>query len=120
MLMAWTCFFDMHSGGGNKEPWERIFIEAPEQEAKVVFYNRFGHNPSRVTCTCCGEDYSIDESETLEKATAYARGVGSNYRTEVALEEYGKRKDVLIIDKESIHPDEYVGEVPDQGYVWAG
>jgi len=50
---------DMHSGGDLKEKWQYIYIEAPEEEAKVIFYNRFGHNPNRVTCTCCGKDYSI-------------------------------------------------------------
>lgn len=70
----WTQFWDMHSGGGCKEkPFEKIYIEAPEDEARSVFYARFGHNPSRVTCTCCGEDYSVSESETLERATGYHR-----------------------------------------------
>lgn len=73
--MAWTRFMDMHSGGGSKEDFELLFIEAPEDEAKVIFYNRFGHNPERVTCTCCGDDYSISEYETLEEATAYDRGL---------------------------------------------
>lgn len=75
----WTRFMDMHSGGGSKEPWENIYIEAPEAEAAVIFYNRFGHNPHRVTCTCCGEDYSLTESETLEEATAYERGCDYAY-----------------------------------------
>lgn len=72
--MTWTRFMDMYSGGGSKEPQSKILIEAPEAEAKVIFYNRFGHNPDRVTCTCCGNDYSIDDYETLEQATAFDRG----------------------------------------------
>ena len=75
----WTRFMDMHSGGGQKEKWAHIFIEAPEQEAKIIFYNRFRHNPSRVTCTCCGEDYSISEESSLEQATAYERGCAYAY-----------------------------------------
>lgn len=71
--MAWTLFWDMHSGGDTKESWEKIYIEASEEEAKLIFYNRFGHNPERVSCTCCGEDYSIYESETLEQASAFHR-----------------------------------------------
>jgi hypothetical protein len=55
-------------------PYEKIYIEAPADEAKVIFYNRFGHNPERISCTCCGDDYSIDESESLEIASAYHRG----------------------------------------------
>lgn len=76
----WTLFWDMHSGGGAKEKnYDKIYIEAPEDEAIVVFYNMFGHNPNRVSCTCCGEDYSISESETLEQASAYHRNCEWGY-----------------------------------------
>jgi hypothetical protein len=65
----------MHSGGGLKEPpYSLIYIEAPEEEAKVIFYNRFGHNPERVSCTCCGDDYSIEEDESLAQLSGYHRG----------------------------------------------
>lgn len=63
----------MNSGGDQKLQWERIFIEAPYDEAVRVFYAKFGRHPENVTCSCCGSDYSIDESESLELATAYAR-----------------------------------------------
>lgn len=77
----WTRFMDMHSGGGLKEsPYEYIFIEASKAEAVVIFYNRFGHSPDRVSCTCCGNDYSYDDSETLEQATAFDRGCAYVYR----------------------------------------
>lgn len=75
----WTRFMDMHSGGEQKEKWAYIIIEAPIEEAKVIFYNRFGHNPERVTCTCCGEDYSISEEESLEQITAFDRGCDYAY-----------------------------------------
>jgi len=77
--MPWTLFWDMHSGGDLKEDWAKIYIEAPKEEAKLIFYNRFGHNPERVTCTCCGEDYAIDESESLEEASAFHRGCEYGY-----------------------------------------
>lgn len=69
----WTQFWDMHSGGGLKEKWHYIYIEAPEEKAITIFFNRFGHNPSRVTCTCCGEDYSISSHESLGQLTGYHR-----------------------------------------------
>lgn len=70
----WTRFMDMHSGGGTKENgFDFIFIEAPEHEARLIFYNRFGHNPERVSCTCCGDDYSISEHESLEQISGYDR-----------------------------------------------
>jgi len=78
--MAWTLFWDMHSGGRTKvEPYEKIYIEAPEKQAINVFYNRFGRNPYRVTCTCCGEDYSVNESETFDEASGYHRGCDYAY-----------------------------------------
>lgn len=71
----WTQFWDMHSGGGQKQEWSKIYIEAPEEEAKSIFYARFGDNPERVSCTCCGEDYSITEGESLELLTGFHRNL---------------------------------------------
>lgn len=75
----WTSFMDMHSGGGRKLDWEKIYIEAPIEEAKSIFYSRFGRNPERVTCSCCGEDYAIEESPDLLQATGYDRGCDYAY-----------------------------------------
>jgi len=154
----WTLFWDMHSGGGTKEPpYQKIYIEAPQAEAEVIFYNRFGHSPNRVTCTCCGEDYSVGESKTLEAASGFHRGCAyayvlpdgtektdedwraldtdgrrklNRYGTYVerpgsgkmydyqTLEQYLKHEDVLVIRAADIKPEERVGRVPEQGYVW--
>lgn len=130
----WTRFMDMHSGGGQKLDWGYIYIEAPEQEAKVIFYNRFGRNPNRVTCTCCGEDYSLSEADTLAEVTGYERGC--DYRDRkyveapstrawaseyVPLDEFlAKATDRLFIYAADIKPKERQGSVPDEGYVWAG
>jgi hypothetical protein len=158
----WTQFWDMHSGGGTKEPpYDRIYIEAPMEEAKRVFYNRFGHNPERVSCTCCGEDYSIDENESFAQLTGFHRNCRNlatprdpdtrlylqvedpefknHYYVEegeqppkgfeiddpgyrrgpyLTVDEYVKREEVLVIRASEIKPEERVGEVPEQGYVW--
>lgn len=111
--MTWTTFMDMHSGGNTKEPpYETIYIEAPEKEACLIFYNRFSHNPWRVTCTCCGEDYSIVEYPTLEKATKYLR------KKDASVEEFEAMPEVLAIHDGDIRPEERLGELPIQGYVW--
>ncbi len=78
----WTHFWDMNSGGGRKEEWTHIYIEEGEEVSRIVFYNRFGHNADRVTCTCCGSDYSISTYETLAEATAYQRGCDFVYFNE--------------------------------------
>lgn len=105
-------FFDMHSGGGCKEPpYEQIYIEAPEEEAKIIFYNKFGHSPDRVSCTCCGEDYAVYEDDTLEESTAFDRHKQS-------LDQYKKEKHVLIITKAEITSQDRKGTLPTQGYVW--
>ena len=75
----WTQFMDMHSGGGRKLEWEYIYIEAPADEAKAIFFNRFGRNPEKVTCTCCGDDYSLTEGDSLEQVTAFNRGCDYAY-----------------------------------------
>lgn len=127
----WTRFMDMHSGGSKKEDFAYCYIEAPKDEAKKIFYNRFGHNPERVTCTCCGYDYSIYESKTLEEATAYDRNCAwedgkyvekpdcrYSVKELIQLSEYVERHDVLVIYMADIKQEERDGEVPEQGYVW--
>lgn len=132
--IPWTHFHDMHSGGGLKEKFSHIFIQAPEKEAKVIFYKRFGHNPERISCTCCGEDYAISEHQSLEQATGFERGCkfdndANAYVEEpstdewmsnvyITLDEYKARPDVLVISANEIKGDERKGDVPAQGYVW--
>jgi len=156
----WTQFWDMHSGGGQKEKWAYIYIEAKEDEAKIIFYNRFGHNPERVTCTCCGDDYSISSKGDLAQLTGFHRNCRNlvtpqdpktrlyknddpvirkhlyledgekppegyeiditfrRWREYQTLEEYKDNDDVLIIYDKDIKPEECIGQVPKQGYVW--
>ena len=159
----WIQFCDMHSGGGCKEPpYETIYIEAgDEEQAKVIFYNRFGHSPERVTCTCCGRDYSISSHQSLAQLTGFYRNCRSlktprhpetglymnnlpeiknhlylekdenppsgfeieiewniNQKGYQTLEQYRQNKDVLIIESKDIKPEEKIGELPQQGYVW--
>ncbi len=126
--MPWTRFMDMYSGGGQKEDWPYIYIEAPIDEAISVFYSRFGHNPYRVTCTCCGDDYSVREDETLEQATGYERGCArgddgyieqpDKYRKYVTMQEYIDSGKAHFIYAHKIKPEERDVYVPEQGYVW--
>ncbi len=127
----WTKFWDMNSGGGQKEDWRLIFIEAPEAEARVIFYNSFGHNPDRVTCTCCGEDYSVNSDQDLAQLSAFHRDCGwskedrkyvemsdKSWKEYLTLDEFEAKEDVLIIRASEIEPGERLGSVPEQGYVW--
>lgn len=135
----WTRFHDMHSGGGQKLDWGMIYIQAPQEEAERVFYARFKRNPNKVTCTCCGPDYSIDESSDLYQATGFERGCGwaddkytetsgdSKYALNeyITLDEYvakgknGPRGNTAhFIAKSDILDDERRAKVPQQGYVW--
>ena len=54
---------DVHSGGYRKEQYDQIVIEAPEDEATLIFRNRFGHDPREIACQCCGANYWIFEEE---------------------------------------------------------
>lgn len=106
----WASFMDMHSGGGCKTDYEYIYIEAKSlRHAAEEFEDRFDRDPYNVTCGCCGEDYSIGEYKSLEQATAYQRNCAyddkvrlylekqGRYGTYQTLEDYRKKKDVLII-----------------------
>lgn len=99
--MKATHFWDMHSGGSQKLDWDKIVIEAPQAEAEIVFYNRFNRNPNRVTCSCCGSDYSISEFDSLAEAENYQKG-----------------NSLLVIKSDEIKDSERVGDVPSEGYVW--
>lgn len=131
LVIPWTQFMDMCSGGGLKERWTYIYIQAPKEEAIKIFYNLFGHSPLRVSCTCCGEDYSITESPSLKQATAYDRNcawndrlggyaerTGNSYGNHIPLEKYLKDPTVLFIYDKEVKPLQRLGEVPKQGYVW--
>ena len=100
----WTTFVDMSSGGGRKEDFGVCYIEAPEDEAVNVFYSRFGHSPSRVSCTCCGPDYGITEDESLK----YSR----EHR------EHWEQDGYVVIRASEIEEHERKNEAPRQGYVW--
>ena len=52
-------FYDMNSGGMAKTPYETIYIEASFTVAAQVFEEKFGRDPSNVTCECCGPDFSF-------------------------------------------------------------
>jgi len=41
----WTVFFDMSSGGSNKEKFTTCIIEASEFEAISIFEDKFGRHP---------------------------------------------------------------------------
>lgn len=132
----WTRFMDMHSGGYQKLDQQYIYIEASRDEAELVFQNRFSRNPHRVTCTCCGSDYGISESEDLAQLTAYDRHCRYDEELEkyvdepytrygstepvILLKDYMKRKDVLFVHANDIKPEERKGELHEEGYVWKG
>lgn len=121
----WTRFMDMHSGWWRKQDREYIYIEAWEEEAKVIFYNRFWANPDRITCTCCGSDYSISEEIDLLQATAYERWcdydskLNSYIETKksITIEKYIKNGSVLVIYAKDIKDEERKWEIPEQWYV---
>ncbi len=114
----WTKFWDMHSGGSLKESYGVIYIEAPKEEAIVIFYNRFGHNPNRVSCTCCGEDYDVTESKTFAEASKFHREDRLIVEKKQTVAQYKRNKNVLVIPKKDIRKEERIGDVPDEGYVW--
>jgi len=83
-----TRFMDMHTGGDIKiTPYQYIYIEANNEEGAITLFNR---DPDNVTCDCCGFDYSITSSDTLEEETEYDR-------KGISLEAYINKQDVLVI-----------------------
>jgi len=118
-MSKWTRFWDMASGGNEKEKYSLIYIEAPQDEAVAMFESKFGHNPYNVTCECCGEDYAVDEHNCFEEASAFHRGCewsnlkgDFNKRFDYQTVEEHKRSDkVLIINKQVSKIEPQVSEL---------
>lgn len=110
----WTQFWDMHSGGGLKEQHAFIYIEAPEDEARVIFYNRFGHRADRVSCTCCGQDYAVAEHEDLAQLTGYHRGCRSvtRPRNPITGRYEGKESEKNYLEPNEEPPNGYTASEP--------
>jgi len=102
----WTQFWDMHSGGDQKLDWAHIYIEQPEDEARATFERVFGRDPENVTCRCCGEDYTIQEYDTLEEATAYHRGCLSSSKLQRYIEP--EEAESLNVNDFDIHLRRYI------------
>jgi len=54
---------DMYSGGGRKLSHEAFLIELSEAKAKIFFEAKFSVDADNVTCTCCGSDFAIWETD---------------------------------------------------------
>ena len=106
--MAWTLFWDMHSGGYVKvPPYDKIYIELPEQAAIAYFENRFNQSPDDIACSCCGENFSVSEEVSLEEATDYHRyEYTTSGKVRLSLEVYRQKETVLIIPFSEIEPKE--------------
>jgi len=98
--MSWTQFMDMHSGGGNKTGYEYIYIQADEETATTIFCNLFDQHPDSVACSCCGNNFSVTESESLDEATEYNRRWSKK-----TLEEYLQDKDIKVVYASEITPE---------------
>lgn len=89
--MTWTRFFDMHSGGRPKTAYAQIYIEAPEKQARALFEEIFDEDAYAVACTCCGENFSVIEGDSLESLSAYDRW------DEQTVAEFIQRPDICVI-----------------------
>ena len=69
----------------------------------MLFKQLFGRDPNYETCSCCGNDYSISESDTLEEASKYHRE--DDYRLKgkkLTVEEYITKDNVLVVHTEIV------------------
>jgi hypothetical protein len=124
---------DMHSGGSQKLKWSNIIIEAESQrQACAVFYAKFNRSPYRVICTCCGEDYSISERDSIEEyaspgwldseAEYFKQHAKTKDGRDYVMRERERCKSMVanakIILADEIADEERQGDIPSEGYVW--
>jgi hypothetical protein len=134
---------DMHSGGRQKLDWPNIYIETVARngggaidEAKSIFYAKFGRNPYRVTCTCCGEDYSLSCYDDFAQASAWERGCAydkesksylekpqdkkRSFHKYQTIEEYIASGEAKVIYKDEVDDADRHHSLPTEGFVWMG
>ena len=95
----WTKFSDMFSGGKQKTDYDYIYIEAKQSAAVNAFTHIFGEHPYSVSCSCCGQDFSVGEYSTLEDASKFER-------KEVPLEHHITDEMVKVVYSKDM-PQEY-------------
>lgn len=88
----WTEFMDMHSGGGTKCYFDKIFIEGTAFEAMQDFVKIFHRDPGNTTCDTCGGDYSISTHKSLDDSYWYSPNLLEKNGVVNSYEEYGRRK----------------------------
>ena len=65
---CYTIFYDMSSGGSEKESFSKLAVRLPENEAREWFEKTYNRDPDNVTCSCCGEDYAVYEKADTDGA----------------------------------------------------
>lgn len=63
----YTLFYDLSSGGYQKEGFQKLAVNLSMDKAEKWFEETYGHDPYRMTCDCCGPDYSVYEFDSLEE-----------------------------------------------------
>ncbi len=88
----YTSFYDMSSGGTQKEKWKTIYIEGDEDAATRMFEDIFCKNPNEAECLCCGENYYIKEEES--------NGIDEILKMELKSSHGLKLRSMIIFNKE--------------------
>jgi len=84
----WTLFADAYADGKLKfKSFEWIIVEGKEKDALALFMDITNVDPKKVTCTCCGQHYSIREHDSVFQATAFERGCRFDKTLECFVEE---------------------------------
>lgn len=91
---TWTIFEDAYADGKLKfKDYEWIIVEGSEETALPLFMKMTKVDPKRVTCTCCGQHFSIREYDSVFQATGFQRSC--QYDKE--LKSYVEQEDDFVI-----------------------
>lgn len=85
---VWTLFKDMYADGYFQHKGiEFYLVEAREKDAIGMFMDETKCDPTRTTCKCCGQHFSILEYDSVFQATGSERNCRYDKELDLFIEE---------------------------------
>jgi hypothetical protein len=121
LASTYTIFYDMSSGGSEKESFTKLAVRLPETEAVDWFEEKYGHSPYNVTCSCCGEDYAVYEKSDTDGADLVVENPSRcNAKGDLLASLVAHVRDdcVILQERQCIEDGWFIKVIPSQVQLW--